>query len=101
MKYTNGTSLDYNKLTSSVPKEASLDYSKMTTLKIPHVDTYKDTPKLNEEYIVLLKLKRLSSARYSKYKSKLIRFSLIYIPLQELLLFKFSLTLDKEKLANN
>ena len=68
-EYTNGTGLEYNKVTPSVLKEASLDYSKVTPLEIAHMDVYKDTPKLDGEYIVLLKLKRLDRVRYSRYKA--------------------------------
>ena len=68
-EYTNGTSLDYDKITPLVLKEASLDYSKVIPLEVAYIDTHKDTPKLNAEHIVLLKPKRLSRIRYTRYKA--------------------------------
>ena len=37
-EYTNGTSLEYNKVTPSVLKEASLDYTKVTPLEVAYLD---------------------------------------------------------------
>ena len=46
-----------------------MDYSKIYPLEIAYIDIYKDNPKLDAEYIILHKLKRLSRIRYSRYKS--------------------------------
>ena len=68
-EYTNGTSLDYSKVTPSVLKKASLDYGKVTPLEVTHVDIYKNAPELDAEHIVLLKPKRLSRIRHSRCKA--------------------------------
>ena len=52
----------YNKNTLS-------DQGKETPLEVAYMDIYKDTPKLDVEHVVLLKLKRLSRIRYSRYKA--------------------------------
>ena len=44
------------------------NYSKETPLEVAYIDIHEDTPKLNAEYIVLLKSKRLSRIRQSRYK---------------------------------
>ena len=50
-------------------REKSLDYSKVTSLEVAHIDIYEDTPKLDSEYSILLKPKRLSKVRYRRYKT--------------------------------
>ena len=57
--------------TPSVLKEASLDYNKVTPLEVAYIDIhkYKDILKLDELYLRLLRLKRLSRIRYSRYKA--------------------------------
>ena len=37
-KYNNGTGLKYNKVTPSVLKETSLDYSKVTPLEVAYLN---------------------------------------------------------------
>ena len=44
-----------------------MKYRKVSHLEIAYVDIYKDTAKIDEEYIVILKLKLLSSVRYNRY----------------------------------
>ena len=55
-------------MTPSILKKASLDYSKVTPLEVAYIDIYEDTPKLDAEYIILLKLKRSSRIRHTRYK---------------------------------
>ena len=71
----------------------------MTPLEIAHVDIHEDASKLDAEYIVFLKLKRLSRVRYSRYKAWLNGHSLIWDPLQEAWAHKYSLTLNIEEVA--
>ena len=59
-------------------KKASLDYGKVTPLKVAYIDIYKykDILKLDEVYLRLLRLKRLSRIRYSRYKAWINRYDL-------------------------
>ena len=54
----------------------SLDQEKATPLEVAHIDIYEDTPKLDAEYIVLLKLKRLGRVRHSRYKAQIYKYGL-------------------------
>ena len=84
-EYTNGTSLEYNKVTPSVLKETSLDYSKVTPLEVAYIDIYKykDILKLDEVYLRLLRPKRLSRIRYTCCKVWVGGYDLIYLPLKD------------------
>ena len=53
------------KLKKMTPSE----HSKVTPLEVAYVDVHEDAPKLNAEYIVLLKLKRLGRVRHSRCKA--------------------------------
>ena len=58
----------------------------MTPLEVAHLDEaqiHKDTPKLDAEYVTLLKLKRLSRIRHARCKVWVGGRSLIWDPLQE------------------
>ena len=50
--------MEYNKVTPLVLKEASLDYSKVTSLEVAYIDIheYEDILKLDELYLRLLRL---------------------------------------------
>ena len=52
-------------------REESLDYEKTTPLEVAHIDIYEheDILKLDEVYLRLLRLKRLSRVRHSRYKA--------------------------------
>ena len=63
------------------------------------MDIHEDAPKLDAEYVVLLKLKRLSRIRHARYKVWVGGYSLIYLPLQEVSVYKHSLILDTEEVA--
>ena len=77
-------------------RETSSNHKKATPLEIAHVDIHEDAPKLDAEHIILLKPKRLSRVRYSRYKAQTNRHGLIQDPLQEAQAHKHGLTLDKE-----
>ena len=63
------------------------------------MDVHEDTPKLDAEYIVLLKLKRLGRVRYSRYKVQVGGYDLIYLPLKDAWMYKYTLTLDTNEKA--
>ena len=98
-EYTNGTGFEYNKVTPLVLKEASLDYIKVTPLEVAHIDIheYKDILKLDELYLRLLRLKRLSRIRHTRYKVWMEGYDLIYLPLEDAQIYKYILTLDTNK----
>ena len=76
------TPLEYGEATSSKYNKNDLsDYGKETPLEVAYLDVYEDTPKLNAEYIVLLKLKRLGRVRYSRCKAWINGYGLIWDPL--------------------
>ena len=54
---------------------------------------------MDAEYVVLLKPKRLSRIRYTRYKVRIGGYNLIYLPLQEVWVYEYSLTLDTEEVA--
>ena len=64
-------------------RETSSEYGnkKSIPLEVAYVDIYKDAPKLDAEYMVLLKPKRLSRVRYSRYKAWTNGYGLIQDPL--------------------
>ena len=49
-------------------KTAGLDYEKATPLEVAQVNIHNDTLKLDAEYIILLRPKRLSRIRHTRYK---------------------------------
>ena len=59
----------------------SIDYSKVNPLVVTYLD--KNTLKLDAEYVVLLKLKRLRKLRYTRHKVLIGEYSLIFLPLKD------------------
>ena len=78
------------------------EHSKVTPLEVAYLDEaqiHEDTPKLDAKYVALLKLKRLSRIRYARYKVQVGGHSLIYLPLEDAQIYKYTLTLDTNEKA--
>ena len=82
--------------------ETSMEHGKVTPLEVAHLDEaqiHEDTPKLDAEYVALLKPKRLGRVRHSRCKAWTNGHGLIWDPLQEVWVHEHSLTLDIEEVA--
>ena len=64
-------------------KTAGLDHKKATPLEIAQVNIHEDALKLDAEHITLLRPKRLSRIRHTRYKAWVGGHSLIYLPLED------------------
>ena len=54
---------------------------------------------MDVEYVVLLKPNRLSRIRYTRYKAWVGGYDLIYLPLEDAWIYKYTLTLDANEKA--
>ena len=102
-EYSHKPSLDQEKVTpSEYTNETSIEYNKVTPLEVAHLDEvqiHEDTPKLDIEHVVLLKLNRLSRIRHTRYKVWVGGYNLIYLPLEDAQIYEYTLTLDTNKKA--
>ena len=79
--------------------ETSIEYGKVTPLEVGHLDEaqiHEDTPKLDAEHVALLKPKRLSRIRHTRYKAQVYEHGLALDIQENAQVHDHSLTLDEE-----